>query len=61
MPGAVVGEGLYSIGGKKGVGWVDGWFERWFLGGVVVTVVGIWVGRKIGGSADWEDDELDDG
>lgn len=33
---------------------VDGWFEGWFLLGSVVTAVGLWVGRKIGGG---EDDE----
>jgi len=40
---------------------VDGWFERWFLGGVVITAVGIWVGRKVGGNADWDEDEWDEG
>lgn len=61
MPGAVLGEGLDALGGKDSVAWIDGWFERWFLGGVIVTVIGIWVGRKIGGSDDWEEDEYDDG
>ncbi|KAM0264883.1 hypothetical protein ACHAQJ_000399 [Trichoderma viride] len=36
---------------------VDGWFEGWFLLGSVVTALGIWVGRKIGGMGD---DEWDD-
>ena len=61
MPGAVLGEGLSALGGKDGVAWIDGWFERWFLAGVILTVAGIWIGRKIGGSDDWEDDEYDDG
>ncbi|MCJ1277709.1 hypothetical protein MMC21_005523 [Puttea exsequens] len=61
MPGAVVGEGLGALGGKEGVGWVDGWFERWFLGGVVVTAVGIWIGKKLGGSGEWDDDDYDEG
>ncbi|KAK4697768.1 hypothetical protein P7C71_g368, partial [Lecanoromycetidae sp. Uapishka_2] len=60
MPGAVIGEGLGALGGKEGVTWVDGWFERWFLGGVLITAVGIWVGRKIG-SSDWDEDEWDEG
>ena len=61
MPGAVVGEGLQALGGKDRVGWVDGWFERWFLGGVIITTVGVWVGRKLSGHADWEDDDFDEG
>ena len=61
MPGNVVGEGLKSLaGGDDNMSWVDGWFERWFLGGVVITVVGIWLGRKIGGGDEWND-EYDDG
>lgn len=53
------GEGLRGLGGTQGaVGWVDGWFEVWFLGGVAVTVLGIWVGRKVGGwGEEWEDEE----
>lgn len=61
MPGAVLGEGLGALGGKDGVAWIDGWFERFFLGGVILTVGGIWVGRKLGGSDDWEEDEYDSG
>ena len=61
MPGAVIGEGLGALGGKDGVAWIDGWFERWFLAGAVSTLVGIWVSRKLGGSDDWEEDEYDDG
>lgn len=36
---------------------VDRWFEGWFLTASVVTAVGIWVGRQIGGSGlgDWDD------
>lgn len=61
MPGAVLGQGLGALGGSDDVGWVDFLFEGFFLGGVVITVVGIWVGRKVGGSDDWEEDEYDDG
>ena len=61
MPGTVIGEGLGALGGKNGVRWVDGWFERWFLGGVILTITGVWAGRKLGGNADWEDDDFDEG
>ena len=61
MPGSVMGEGLKSlVGGEDDMRWVDGWFERWFLCGVVITFVGIWFGRKFSGSDDWDDD-FDDG
>ena len=57
MPGSVVGEGLKSLfGGRDEMGWVDGWVERWFLGGVIITAMGILVGRKIGGNEEWDDD-----
>ena len=61
MPGNMVGEGLKSLGGEgDNMRWVDGWFERWFLGGVLVTTVGIWIGRQVGGNDDW-DDTYDEG
>lgn len=61
VPGGVVGEGLRGLGGGVGrMGWVDGWFERWFLAGVVITTLGIWVGRQVGGSGDDDDDDFDD-
>lgn len=36
---------------------VEGWFESWFLVAVGLTATGILVGRKVGGDADWDDDE----
>ncbi|KAI4254912.1 MAG: hypothetical protein L6R42_006997 [Xanthoria sp. 1 TBL-2021] len=57
VPGQVVGEGLRGMGGGQS-GWVDGWFDGWFLGGVGVTIVGLWIGKKIGGAGEW--DEVDD-
>lgn len=44
-------------------GFVDRWFEGWFLVASVATAAGIWVGRKIGsdsamGGGEW--DELDE-
>ena len=55
MPGQVVGQGLDGLGGKD-MGWVDGWFEFWFLVGVGITALGIWIGTKITGGDDWDDD-----
>jgi hypothetical protein len=36
---------------------VDRWFEGWFLLASALTIVGIWVGRQIGGSGmgEWDD------
>ncbi|KAM5353858.1 hypothetical protein ACJ41O_000508 [Fusarium nematophilum] len=34
---------------------VDGWFEGWFLVGSLLTAVGIWIGRKLGGDEDWDE------
>ncbi|KAF7557331.1 hypothetical protein G7046_g6074 [Stylonectria norvegica] len=41
--------------GALSPGFVDGWFEGWFLAGSLVTAVGIWVGRKLGGDEDWDE------
>ncbi len=64
MPGQVVGDGLRGLGGRE-MAWVDAWFERWFLGGVGLTVGGIWLGKKLGsgggggggGFDDWDDED----
>ena len=56
MPGQVVSDRLKGLGGTD-MGWVDGWFEVWFLGGVMVTGVGIWIGRKIGRGDEWDNDD----
>lgn len=37
-------------------GFVDGWFEGWFLLGSIATVLGLWIGGKLGASDDdWDD------
>ncbi|EHA53020.1 hypothetical protein MCOR27_008034 [Pyricularia oryzae] len=37
-------------------GFVDRWFEGWFLLASIATALGIWIGRKIAGSTtDWDD------
>lgn len=62
MPGQVVGEGLRGLGGRDmTTGWMDGWFECWFLAGVVVTGLGIWIGSKLGADGDEEEWELEGG
>ena len=57
MPGQVVNDRLKSLGGAD-MQWVDGWFELCFLSGVVVTCIGIWLGRKIGLGDEWDEDEI---
>ncbi|KAH7140670.1 Abscisic acid G-protein coupled receptor-domain-containing protein [Dactylonectria macrodidyma] len=41
--------------GALSPGFVDGWFEGWFLLGSLGTVIGIWVGRKLGGDEEWDE------
>jgi hypothetical protein len=48
--GSAVGDALESA---LEPGFVDRWFEGWFLLASVVTAAGIWVGRKIG---EWGED-----
>jgi hypothetical protein len=53
------GEASTAVGGVlRGAlspGFVDGWFEGWFLTGSALTAVGIWIGRKLAGEEDWDD------
>ncbi|KAI4150302.1 MAG: hypothetical protein LQ340_004156 [Diploschistes diacapsis] len=56
MPAQVVGERLRALGSRDLL-WVDGWFEGWFLAGVAVTTVGVWVAAKIRGIEEWDDEE----
>lgn len=50
-----------ALGAPLDTAFVERWFEGWFLGAVVVTGVGIVVGRKVVGTGDWEDDLLGEG
>lgn len=36
-------------------GFVDRWFEGWFLLASVLTAVGIWIGRKVSMSGEWDE------
>ena len=56
MPAQVVGERLRALGSQDLL-WVDGWFEGWFLVGVAITAVGVWVAAKIRGIEEWDDEE----
>ena len=59
--GSVINSALGA--GRLEIGWVQRWFDWWFLGSVVVTAGGIWVGRVVGGSGagDWGEGWDDDG
>ena len=56
--GSVINSALGA--GRLEIGWVQRWFDWWFLGSVFVTAGGIWVGRLLGGGAGdgegWDDD-----
>lgn len=62
IPGEVIGSGYKGLGGGE-MGWVDRWFEGWFLSGVGVTVVGVWVGKKVGGDEEewWDEGDVEGG
>lgn len=34
---------------------VDGWFEGWFLVGSALTLVGLWVAKRVSGEDEWDD------
>lgn len=46
-----------ALGSPLEPGFVERWFDGWFLLASVGTAVGIWVGRKVGG--DWDDWEFE--
>jgi len=51
--GTVISE---ALGSPLEASFVDKWFESWFLFAVVITSMGIFVGKKLGGSSgDWDD------
>ncbi|KAK5677256.1 hypothetical protein LTS10_010445 [Elasticomyces elasticus] len=52
--GGVISE---ALGAPLEARFVEGWFESWFLVAVVVTGMGVVVGRKVGGTGDYDDDE----
>jgi Abscisic acid G-protein coupled receptor/The Golgi pH Regulator (GPHR) Family N-terminal len=36
--------------------WMEKWFDGWFTGSVMVTMMGIWLSHKIKGDGVWDDD-----
>ena len=53
----VINDALGS--GALDAGWVQKWFDLFFLGAVVMTGQGLWIGRKLGRGNDW-DEEFED-
>jgi hypothetical protein len=45
-----------ALGAPLETGKVDAWFEAWFIAASALTVIGIWLGRKLRSSGDWDDD-----
>lgn len=48
-----------ALGSPLEPGFVERWFDGWFLLASLGTAVGIWVGRKIVGYGDWDDWEFE--
>jgi hypothetical protein len=45
-----------ALGSPLEPGFVERWFEGWFLVASAVTALGIWVGQRLAGSGgDWDD------
>lgn len=61
LPAEVGGVISEALGAPLEGGFVEGWFESWFLVAVGLTATGILVGRKVGGGEDWEDEGMEMG
>ncbi len=48
-----------ALGSPLEPGFVERWFDGWFLVASVGTAFGIWVGKRFG-SGDWDDYEFDE-
>ena len=49
-----------ALGSPLEPGFVERWFDGWFLVASFGTAVGIWVGKKFEGRGDWDDWEVED-
>ena len=56
-----VGNGINDAlgAGALDAGWVQRWFDMFFIGAVILTSQGLWVGRKFGGNDSWDDETWD--
>ena len=45
-----------ALGAPLDTAFAERWFEGWFLGACGVTAVGIWIGKSVLGTSDWEED-----
>ena len=50
-----------ALGSPLEPGFVERWFEGWFMVASIGTAVGIWVGRKFAGGGDWDDWDMFEG
>lgn len=51
-----------ALGSPLEPGFVERWFEGWFLVASVLTAGGVWVGRRLVGDwDDWEDGDVEMG
>ena len=48
-----------ALGSPLEPGFVERWFDGWFLAASLGSAVGIWLGRKLAGSGDWDDWDID--
>jgi hypothetical protein len=48
-----------ALGSPLEPGFVERWFDGWFLTASVATAVGVWVGKKFAGPGDWDDWEFE--
>ncbi|PMD28091.1 hypothetical protein NA56DRAFT_559612 [Hyaloscypha hepaticicola] len=48
-----------ALGSPLEPGFVERWFDGWFLVASLGTAVGIWIGRKMIGHGDWDDWEFE--
>lgn len=56
--GSVVSE---ALGSPLEPGFVDRWFEGWFLIASFFTTLGIWLGKRLGNQGDWDDWDVFEG